>query len=633
MTRVLAAMALAALVGVGCLRPELPELLRENWGGAVLVLAALSSAALFRHVRSLGRTAESVLFAVFPLALAGLYLQPQRVASDGIFYFAPLRSLVVDFDLDFENEYRILGAEPGYFQRTVTGRLPNNYSIGPALLWLPAYLLAHALGLAGLYRPTGFGYPYFTAVATATAIGGFAGVVFVFRLVREYFDEGAALPATLLLWLATFHVWYMVFEPSMSHAFAMASVSFLLLLAERVPRGGRGFFWAGAASGLVALVRWQNVVFVPAALALVLSKRERPTPREIGFGALGFLLVASPQLLYWKLLYGSLLLVPQGGGYLDLGSPRIEEVLFSSRHGLLSWAPVLWLALAGLPRFVRRAPALGGALALSTLLALYVNASVFDWWAGASFGSRRFDGALAFFALGLAASIEWLVPRVERRPVAAVSLLLAPFALWNFLLMGVYFGGAIPPDGPASFRRAAADGAELLYRRTGYPFSWPGAVQDLLVHGRPLAVYDLAGSGVSFHNVDIRMGDTDALFLGRGWSLPRRARERTFREASPGGAEVYVSLREPSPYALALEGRGGDGVEVVLNGAKLGRVVLDAEGRGALPIAESEILPGMNQVVLRGVEGSGLSISRITLTRPGDGSIERGEAMEERRER
>jgi hypothetical protein len=183
--------------------------------------------------------------------------------------------------------------------------------------------------------------------------------------------------------------------------------------------------------------------------------------------------------------------------------------------------------------------------------------------------------------------------------------------------MGVYFGGAIPPDGPASFQRAAADGAELLYRKTGYPFSWPGAVQDLLVHGRPLAVYDLAGAGVGFHNLDIRMGDTDALFLGRGWSLPRRGRERTFRETAPGGAEVYVSLRELSPYALALEGRAGDGAEIVLNGAELGQVLLDAEGRGELPIAESDILPGINQIVLRGQEGRVLSLSRITLTRPG----------------
>jgi hypothetical protein len=435
-------------------------------------------------------------------------------------------------------------------------------------------------------------------------------VVFVFRLLRSHFEESAALPATLLVWLATFHVWYMVFEPSMSHAFAMASVSGLLLLAQRGVRGARGYLLAGAASGIVALVRWQNVVFVPAALAVVLWKRDRPTPRLLG---LGFFRL-SPQLSTGS-SSTELLLVPQGGGYVDLGSPRIEEVLFSSRHGLLSWAPVLWLALAGLPGFVRRAPALGGALAVSTLLALYVNASVFDWWAGASFGSRRFDGALPFFALGLAASIEWLVPRVERRPLAAISLLLAPFALWNFLLMGST-SGCDPPDGPASFQRAAADGAELLYRKTGYPFSWPGAVRDLLVHGRPLAVYDLAGAGVGFHTLDIRMGDTDALFLGRGWSLPRRGRERTFRETAPGGAEVYVSLRELSPYALALEGRAGDGAEIVLNGAELGQVLLDAEGRESSDRRVGHPAGNQPDRAPR-PRGRVLSLSRITLTRPG----------------
>jgi hypothetical protein len=78
-----------------------------------------------------------------------------------------------------------------------------------------------------------------------------------------------------------------------------------------------------------------------------------------------------------------------------------------------------------------------------------------------------------------------------------------------------------------------------------------------------------------------------------------------------------VSLREPSPYALALEGRAGDGAEIVLNGAEIGRVLLDAGGRGELPIAQSDILAGINQIVLRGSEGRRLSLSRITLTRPG----------------
>jgi hypothetical protein len=52
MIRALAALGLAALVAVGCLRPALPELLRESWSSVTLVLAAFASAALFVLARS-----------------------------------------------------------------------------------------------------------------------------------------------------------------------------------------------------------------------------------------------------------------------------------------------------------------------------------------------------------------------------------------------------------------------------------------------------------------------------------------------------------------------------------------------------------------------------------------------------
>jgi hypothetical protein len=247
-----------------------------------------------------------------------------------------------------------------------------------------------------------------------------------------------------------------------------------------------------------------------------------------------------------------------------------------------------------------------------------VNASVFDWWAGASFGSRRFDGALAGFGLGLAATVAWLVPRVQKHPLAVLSGLLASFALWNFLLMGVYFGRAVPPDGPASFRQAAADGIELLYRETGYPFSWPGAIRDLVFEGRPLPVYDLAGSGARSNNLDIRMGETDALHLGRGWSLPRRAREGTFREVGPSGAEIFVSLAEPAPYRLDLRAAPLEKVDILWNGEGIGSVTLDAEGRGSLSVSAGRVASGMNEIVISSSGERPLAVFRITLTRPGD---------------
>ena len=343
----------SALVAIGVLRPSLPEAIRDHWSGWVVALAAVTFGVVLLWARSRESREErfeAYLLALLPLVLAALYLQPQRVASDGIFYYSPLHSLVVDGDLDFANEYRVLGAPAGYFQRTETGRLPNNFSIGPALLWLPWFVLAHLLGALGPLPPDRIRLPlFFTAIATGTVAAGFVGVVCLFRFVRAYFPSGIAFVSTLLVWLATFHVWYMVFEPSMSHAMAMASVAGFLLLTHEGAHGVKAYVLLGALGGVVALMRWQNVVFVPVALAVSWSMHGRPRVREIAAAGAAFLLVFSPQLLYWKALYGSFFLIPQGGGYIDWTAPELEAVLFSSRHGLLSWAPVLWLGVLGLP--------------------------------------------------------------------------------------------------------------------------------------------------------------------------------------------------------------------------------------------------------------------------------------------
>jgi hypothetical protein len=567
------------------------------------------------------------------MALMLSYVQPQRVASDGVFYYAPLRSVVVDRDLDFENEYRVLGALPIYFGETSTGRLPNHHSVGPAFVWLPFFLGAHALGWLGLFRATGFGYPYFTAIATGSLLAGFAGVVCVFHLVSYYVrNRAAVLLATLGVWLGTFHLWYMVFEPSMSHAIAVASVSALFLWCHRPFLRTRDYAIAGALAGAVALVRWQNVIFLPVAMTLVWLRTRSFDRKGVVVAGAALAGVMAPQLLFWRAIYGSFLLVPQGGGYLNWTAPEIVAVLFSSRHGLLSWSPILWLALIGLIGFARRERVFGGALILSGALALYVNASVHDWWAGASFGARRFDGMVPAFGLGLAVSLEWLLPRVQRRPALVVGLGLAPFALWNAMLIGTYFGGTIPKDGPASFRQVASDGVELLYRYTGYPFSWPASVWETARTGQPLGTYDLSGALSPSNNVEIRMGDTDALYLGEGWSLPGRGRSETWREVIAERATLYVSLREPAPYTLRLVGVSGAPVEVFWNKDSLGNVEIEGDSGVEVTVSSTRVRPGINEIALAPVDrrGGRVRITRLALRRPGELESENDIVPEER---
>jgi hypothetical protein len=143
-----------------------------------------------------------------------------------------------------------------------------------------------------------------------------------------------------------------------------------------------------------------------------------------------------PQLLAWRAIYGQFLVMPQGGRFMRWTRPALVSVLFSLRHGLFSWTPAALLAVAGLYRLaVRRDRFLGWSILAVVLLAVYVNASVSDWWAGEAFGARRFISDTVFFALGLAtvfASDFW-----RNRPVllrwAAVALV-----VYNLLFLLQY---------------------------------------------------------------------------------------------------------------------------------------------------------------------------------------------------
>ena len=78
-------------------------------------------------------------------------------------------------------------------------------------------------------------------------------------------------------------------------------------------------------------------------------------------------------------------------------------VLFSDKHGLISWTPILLIAIVGIVLVARRAPLVCWAAALFLAASWYVNAAVADWWAGEAFGARRFVSCYPIFVLGMTA--------------------------------------------------------------------------------------------------------------------------------------------------------------------------------------------------------------------------------------
>jgi hypothetical protein len=115
------------------------------------------------------------------------------------------------------------------------------------------------------------------------------------------------------------------------------------------------------------------------------------------------------------------------------GSPHFIEVLFSVKHGLISWTPVCGLALLGLWPLYRRDRVLGAAAAAAFAVSLYANAAVLEWWAGEAYGLRRFVSCFPIFVLGAAA----LIDRFASKPALVLGTT-AAFVAANFVLLVHY---------------------------------------------------------------------------------------------------------------------------------------------------------------------------------------------------
>src|SRR4051794_1513016 len=217
------------------------------------------------------RSRTAVLFSL--LFAAGLAFQLQlgaRLQSDGFYYFAYLRSIVFDHDVEFSNDYRLLGLgdKTNLFELTRTGHAQSAWTIGPAIVWSPFFAVGHlvARDLSSSnpdVSPNGVSYPYRQAVCIAGLFYALLGCWFCFPLSRRFYARPIAGVATTLVVSGSFMLWYMVKEPSMTHAPSMAAVAGFAWgwVATRRDRTAVQWAWLGALAGFMTLIRWQNALF------------------------------------------------------------------------------------------------------------------------------------------------------------------------------------------------------------------------------------------------------------------------------------------------------------------------------------------------------------------------------------
>jgi len=581
------------------------------------VRAALAGLLFVLRFRSLVPRHERLSGGVLALSLLLLPTLVQfqiaggRINGDGLSYYVFVHSLWKDGDFDLTNEYEHFGMlSRGDLQMpTKTGLRRTIYSVGPAVVWGPFFGLGELVGradraLGGDPDLSGYGPYHRNAVALGSLLYGFFALLLIHALLRRHFAEGTALAAVLRVYFATFHYWYMVFQPTYSHAASAFFATFAITLWER-GRGRSGsfaFLALGLVLGLAMSVRWQNgILLLLPAFDLVQRWRRAPlTARSLAPHALalagGTLIGALPQLLAWKAIYDYWVLPypPQGPGFVRLHHPFVLETLFSSRHGLLSWTPVFWLGFLGMLPLAKRRPALARAFAPPLILMTWVNMGVADYWGGASFSNRRFDSLLPVFAFGFAAAIDALRRFVALRPRAVTFAIAAPLCVWNLALAEQLRLNWIPADDTVAFPTLARNAAQLVSDQLGFPTTWPASWLFAARHGRP-GQYDLVVGRYLFYmqnnlggHVEIGAAGDEAL-LAEGWGGIEDYDGVAARRIK-GHARLFASLDAPEDLELRLRVNAPEPrrLRVLVNGRAAGELWAGsgwAERRVAVPVA------------------------------------------------
>ena len=557
-------------------------------------------------------------------------LRNEKLVGDPAEYFAYLQSVFEDGDIRFSDDYLELDPDtpPSHFEKLHTGYAPQIFAVGAPVLWSPFYLAgklyvaatgveARDAELVLLMRFTRFGSRVYAALT----------LFLIYFILLHFFSRATSLLASLAAFFCTPFYFYGIYNVINSHAAGAFSVALFLWYALKTGSARKTGQWIvlGLILGLVALIRWQNAVIViwilieqiPVLWEMIKSRSG--LLKQIGRYALAGLFaipVFLIQILIWTVIFGPFKTpLDFGANHIIWGRPEIVNLLFSSRHGLFSWHPLTYLAVIGIVIWLwkKTGPALGALLAF--LAMLYLNSITGDWWAGDSFGMRRFVSMAPVFAVGIAALAGRISVKWRRFGASAAWICVLLLVLLNMTMAVRFFEMELQHDEAVGYGSIIGGGAGKIVDQTIWPFAFPGnVIQSLQTDYAPFKDADWIASTQldslqNSLNGEIHSGRPS---FRNGFSGVGKDREGVYRILHAVSGNIYFSVFTELPRSrLILEARTRrlnlkadeiPVVEVILNGVSL-RSLLGTTG---IRLARSETLVpipawrfGINKLELR----------------------------------
>lgn len=337
----------------------------------------------------------------------------------GYYAYLPAWFIYQDLSFEFMDFHALLFGKNATATTWGTVSSINSYSMGPAMLLAPFFLLGHLEAAYWGVPQDGFSYTYLFWVATGCLIYATLGLLSLRAVLLRYYDDWPVASALAVLGLGTNLYFYATYDFMMSHAYSFflfgTSLWWMVRWLEQ-PKW-RTFLALSATAGLLAVTRIPNMVyFLLLALWGVHNKAtllERlqlfwQHKGQIVAGIGVFLLCFAPTVYYWYTQTGHIWV----NSYSGLGklfywtNPMIAEILIGYRTGWFIYSPLLLLGLVGFIILYRQRSPHFSITLLYLCLHIYVASCWFWWWYAGSFGMRPLIEASVVMAFPLAALFQ-----------------------------------------------------------------------------------------------------------------------------------------------------------------------------------------------------------------------------------
>lgn len=370
----------------------------------------------------------------------------RNIFGDGAGYYSYL-PLTFLYGYKTDNLPENIEQRTGYGFYLKDGKIKTKYTSGVAILQSPFFLLVHLFEKLQNKNADGFFGYYHYVPFIAAWVYGLLGLFFLFTFLKNFISTVSAIISLSILFWGTNLYYYIIEYASMSHVYSFFLFSSFIYFSYLFHHYYKlkQFAFVVISAALIVLIRPTNILILPLFFIIdfwvnkKLQLNNYLTIKHIGITLAAFVIIFSPQIIYWMYLSGKPFYYSyEKESFSNLTSPMLKEFLFSPNNGLLSYNPVWLILFLSCILLIIKKDIWAASSLIITIVIIYLGASWHDWTFGCSYGSRTLIEYTALFALPTGILIDKIIDNKKFIVKTSIGLIVTAFVFINIQLSQKY---------------------------------------------------------------------------------------------------------------------------------------------------------------------------------------------------